>query len=51
MVSFRQCCEVEKSGLFLFGQSREDRAHRNATDVEAAGDFVLAEAGATCPYG
>jgi len=47
MVSFRQCCEVEKSGLFLFGQSREDRAHRNATDVEAAGDFVLAEAGAT----
>ncbi|MFZ3191173.1 MAG: hypothetical protein WB523_05735 [Candidatus Sulfotelmatobacter sp.] len=45
-MSFRQRCVIEKSGLFLLGRSREDTAHRGATDVEAAGDLGFAQAGA-----
>ena len=32
-VSFRQRCLLEESGLFLPWRSREDTAHRGATDV------------------
>jgi hypothetical protein len=33
VVSFRQRCLLEESGLFLPWRSREDTAHRGATDV------------------
>ncbi len=44
IVSFQQCCVIEKSVLFILGRGRKDAAHRRATDVEAAGDLGFAKA-------
>jgi len=44
IVSFRQRCVIDKSGLSLLGWGRKDTANRSATLVEAAGDFGFAQA-------